>query len=144
MLCHCLYYQIFVVSRISFEKKPRLFVVYLDVYMDVVFLIDMIRNFTEPFMHKGKLETRVKQIAKNYLFGWFIMDLYAFFPLAYFRYISKWEEGGKDNVKNLMELNFERLPRFYKIMLLMQMTRARDTKRFFEFWLKNRDIRIEV
>jgi len=33
------------------------------------------------------------------------------------RYISVWEDGGKDNMKNFMEQNFERLPRFYKIML---------------------------
>jgi len=98
MLCHCMYYQIFVVSRISFEKKPRMFVVYLDNYMNVVFLIDMIRSFTEPYMEKGRIVTRTKDIAIHYLKGWFIWDLYAFFPLAYLRYVSNWELGGKDDV----------------------------------------------
>ena len=55
MLVHCLYYQIFVVSRISFEKKPQLFVVYLEIYMDVVYLFDMIRRFSEPYMSKGRI-----------------------------------------------------------------------------------------
>jgi len=55
MLAHCMYYQIFVVSRISFEKKPQLFVVYLEIYMDVVYLFDMIRRFSEPYMSKGRI-----------------------------------------------------------------------------------------
>jgi hypothetical protein len=92
-----------VVSRISFEKKPQLFVVYLEYYMDVVYLIDMIRNFTEPYMKSGRIVTDRGKIACHYLKTWFIFDLYAFYPLAYMRYISKWEDGGKDNLKNLLE-----------------------------------------
>jgi len=92
-------------------------VVYLEYYMDIVYAIDMIRNLTEPYMKHGRLVTKRSSIIKHYLKTWFIFDLYAFYPLAYMRYISKWELGGKDNMKNFLEQNFERLPRFYKIML---------------------------
>lgn len=117
LLIHCIYYQFFVVSRISFEKKPKLFVIYLECYMDLIYLIDMFRCFTEPYTKDGRLVTNNKLIAKHYLMTWFLLDVYSFFPLAYLRYISKWEDGSKDDIKNILSFNFERLPRFYKIML---------------------------
>ena len=60
------------------------------------------------------------------------------------RYISVWEDGGKDNMKNFMEQNFERLPRFYKIMLFFQMGRARDSLKLFMTMLKQHDFKIEI
>ena len=98
MLCHCVYYQLFVVSRISFEKKPQLFVIYLECYMDIVYCVDMFRYFTEPFMKDGRLVSNRRMITTNYLKGWFLLDVYAFFPLAYLRYISDYDLGGRDNV----------------------------------------------
>lgn len=118
MFSHCIYYQIFVISRVSFEQKPQYMVVLLEFYMDIVYLIDMIRCFTQPFSRDGRMVYNRKDIAHNYLKTWFIFDVYAFFPLAYFRYISDYNAGGKDNVKNFLTLNFERLPRFYKLMLI--------------------------
>jgi hypothetical protein len=55
MLVNCLYYTIVVVPRISFEDRPRLSVLYLDMYFVVVYLVDMIRCFTEPFIEDSKL-----------------------------------------------------------------------------------------
>ena len=45
MLVHCLYVCIVVVFRISFEGKPSIGVVLFDVYMDIVYAIDMFRIF---------------------------------------------------------------------------------------------------
>jgi hypothetical protein len=45
MLAHSLYVCIIVVFRISFENKPPLRIVIFDFYMDIVYLIDMIRIF---------------------------------------------------------------------------------------------------
>ena len=98
MLVHCLYYQIFVVSRISFEKMPWIYVVYLDNYMNCVYFIDMIRNFTEPFMRDGRLIINRRLIAVNYIKTWFLFDVYAFYPLAYLRFMSRYEDGSKDNM----------------------------------------------
>jgi len=143
MLAHCIYYVVFVVARISFEHKPPYYVVLLEYYMDVIYFIDMIRNFTQPFVKGSRIVYNRKDIAKNYLLGWFLLDLYSFYPLAYFRFHSKWEEGGKDDVNNFMTQNFQRLPRFYKIMLLMQMGRSRDVNKFTNAFLKWLDFRIE-
>ena len=92
--------------------------IWLDIYMDVIYLIDMFRNFTQPYSQEGRLVKNNKMIAKQYLKTWFLADVYAFYPLAYLRYISSWEAGGKNAMEMFMAQNFERLPRFYKIMLL--------------------------
>ena len=144
MLIHCAYYQFFVVSRISFERNPEVWVVYLDFYMNLVYLFDMVRCMTEPFVKDGRMVTNRKQIIIHYLKGWFIWDVYCFFPLSYFCYTSVWELGGKNDIQNLLDLNFKRLPRFYRIMLMMMMVRARGTMRFFQNLLKNLDFKIEV
>jgi len=43
-----------------------------------------------------------------------------------------------------MTLNFERLPRFYKIMLCAQLSRIRNTMEYFSLLLKNMDIAMEI
>ena len=92
---HCCYILFFCVARVAFEEKPRYFVVQLEIYLDLVFFIDMIRIFFTPIMDKqNKPVYKRGQIIKNYLSGWFLWDLFAFFPLAYFRYNSSREFGG--------------------------------------------------
>lgn len=118
MLPHSLFVAVFYVFRISFEGKPSWTVVGMDYYMDVVYLIDMIRIFRSPYVNEnGKMVTSSRLIAMKYLKSWFFFDLYCFFPLAHIRKNSKREDGGFDDLKNLLTFNFERLPRFYKIML---------------------------
>ena len=96
MLLHKLWVCFIVVGRISFERKPEIEMVYIEFYMDAVFLVDMIRSFTQPYMEGTRLITNRRAIAMRYFKTWFIFDLYSFFPLALIRYRSSWEEGGKD------------------------------------------------
>jgi len=134
----------FVVARVGFEEKPWLYVVYYDCYLDLVFFIDMLRIFTTPiFNESGKMITNRKLIARAYITTWFLFDLWGFYPLAYLRYISVWEDGGKDNIKNWMTQNYQRLPRFYKILLSLQLSRGRFTLDYLRFFFKNIDMSIE-
>ena len=97
MLIHCLYVLLVVVIRISFEGKPVFSIVVIEFYIDIVWLIEMIRIFNSPYFNEnGKMVYNKRLIAKRYLTSWFILDLYAFVPLAYIRYKSNWEEGGQD------------------------------------------------
>ena len=67
MLVCNLYYWIVMVYRLSFEDKPTIGIVYLDFLMSFIYLIDMTRIFTSPFMNKnGKLETSYKLIFRRY------------------------------------------------------------------------------
>ena len=145
MLLHCLYVCIIVVFRISFEQKPKFGVVLGDIYMDVIFAIDMFRIFNQPYFNEnGKIEVNKKKIATRYMKSWLIFDIYAFFPLAYLRYRSNRDEGGGDDLKNLLTFNFERLPRFYKMMMTVQLTRGRFAMEYFTVLLKNLPISIAV
>lgn len=108
------------------------------------YFIDMIRCFTEPITKDGKLVKSNKLIAKYYLLSWFLPDLYAFTPLSLIRYNSRWEDGSKDDVKNFFNFNFSRLPRFYKLLLLLTMVRARDTKILLNFIMKSSPLRVEI
>jgi hypothetical protein len=61
-------------------------------------LIDMIRIFTEPFENaNGKMVYNKKLIARRYLMGWFIFDLWAFYPLGLLRRNSEYNEGSSTN-----------------------------------------------
>jgi hypothetical protein len=73
-----------------------------------------------------------------------LFDIYAFFPLAFFRYRSNREDGGGDDIQNILTLNFERLPRFYKMMMTVQLTRGRFAMDYFTVLLKNLPISIAV
>ena len=107
-------------ARIAFEEKPWYYVVIYEYYLDAVFFIDMLRIFNTPiFTDSGKLVMDRKVIAKKYLQGWFVLDLWSFYPMAFWRYRSSRVDGGKDNLVNFLNQNYQRLPRFYKIMLLL-------------------------
>lgn len=96
MLLHKLYVCFIVVGRMAFEGKPDYSMVLLEFYMDIVFFVDVIRCFTQPYAEGTKVITDRRAIVRRYLRTWFIFDLYSFFPLALIRKHSKWEEGSKD------------------------------------------------
>ena len=92
LMCHNCYYLAAIVARTAFENKPQFFVVILDFYLDFIFIIDMVRCFTQPYVTSdGKTVYNRRKIASHYAKTWFILDLYAFYPLTYLRYISNWD-----------------------------------------------------
>ena len=131
---------IIVPCRVAFETKPKFYSVYFELYMSIVFLIDMFITFNTPInFSKNEIRTNYNrcEIAKLYFRTWFFIDLYGFFPLAYLRNISEYHEGSHDNVVNLLSLNFERLPRLYKLMLVPQILRVRKLKGYLEIFMNN-------
>lgn len=51
--------------------------------MDVSFMIDIVVTFNTGFYRKGYLVMKRKDIIKNYLKTWFILDLLASFPYSW-------------------------------------------------------------
>ena len=144
MLAHCSLILAFCIARVAFEEKPWVYVVYIEWYLDVVYLIDMIRIFTSPITSgNGKLVFKRKEILRAYLTGWFAFDAFAFYPLAWLRYNSKHSEGGRDDLANFLNQNYERLPRFYKIMLVMQLPRARFALDYLKLLFKTMELSME-
>jgi len=120
MFFHSAAVLVYWVARIAFEEKPIFEGVVFEWYLDFIFLIDMIRIFNQPiFTETGRIIMDRKIIAKTYMVSWFLWDLWCFYPLAWLRYRSKHADGGRDDWENFLQQNFERLPRFYKIMLLL-------------------------
>lgn len=99
MLFCNLYYWIVMIYRVSFEDDPTLFLVYFDFFMSFIYLIDMFRIMTSPYINKnGKLETSYRLIWRRYASSWFFFDLYSFYPLGYLKYKSVYSEGSFDEV----------------------------------------------
>jgi len=121
----------------SFEDKPYLESVVVEQYMNFVFLVEMIRIFTTPI--DGPKNRKVydhRYIAMTYIKGGFIMDAYAMIPYAFFRYNSNRDDGNLNDLYNLITFNYERLPRFYKMMIFPQILRARNIIHYLNFFLK--------
>jgi len=144
MLPHCLYVLCFYLLRVAFENdRPTSWRVVADFWLDFVYLIDMVRIFTSPYTNEhGKMVYNKKLIALRYLKTWFFFDLFAFYPLGWLRYNSDGKEGSPNDAwENFSQQNYQRMPIFYKVLLLAQVTRARFTFDYFDFWLRNLSIR---
>lgn len=51
--------------------------------MDVSFMMDILITFNTGFYKTGYLVMKWKDIVKNYLLTWFILDIFASFPYAW-------------------------------------------------------------
>lgn len=143
------YYLIGVVFRIAFEnEQPQVAVIFLDVILNLIYLVDMFRCFTHPFMQNGRRINNRRAIAVNYVKTWFLVDIYCFYPLAlvnYFNWDKDW--NGKSDERSLFILfitqNFRRSRGLYMVMLFFHLARARNFFKYIKFFLKQLDISIE-
>eukprot|EP01135_Chromosphaera_perkinsii_P001801 Nk52_evm70s210 gene=Nk52_evmTU70s210 len=97
---HCFYHQSF--SRGAWDWVVLLFVIYssisvpyyaafdvtpilaMDVLTDVVFWLDIIINFRTTYQDEsGTIVTSPMPMAKHYLKGWFVIDLFATLPFEF-------------------------------------------------------------
>ena len=94
-----------------------------DYLCDGMFGVDVIINFlTAYYNEKNELVTNYKKIAKNYLWGWFIIDTLAFFPMSYiFQDIST----NKTIVSKLLRIL--RLPRLYRLIKIFRIAKSEHT-----------------
>ena len=81
--------SIVVMSFLGGEFIPALeegdFAVIINYLIDVLFGLDIFVNFLSAYeTENNKTEIRLKAIAKNYLSGWFFLDLIATFPTQVF------------------------------------------------------------
>ena len=50
MLIHCLFIGVFQAIRVAFEEKPAYYVIFIEIYLDLVFAVDMARIFSTPLV----------------------------------------------------------------------------------------------
>ena len=104
MLLHNILIAFIITFKIAFEEKPNDLSVHFELYMNTIFFIEMIRTFFTPYWD-DKFQIYVvslKLIAKRYMKSWFLLDIISFMPVTYFRSISVWEDGHKDDFLNFV------------------------------------------
>ena len=71
--------------------------VIIELYINLLFLVDMARIFLTPVVTPDNIVIfNYSAIARNYLKTWLLFDIFAMLPLGFIRMNSDWEAGGKD------------------------------------------------
>ena len=63
-----------------FQFKIEGWILYLEIFISLVFLINLILGFRASFYKNGYLITEPKEIFKNYITSWFILDFLSIIP----------------------------------------------------------------
>ncbi|KAH9498165.1 Potassium voltage-gated channel sub H member 8 [Bulinus truncatus] len=81
LLC-TFYVAIMVPFNAAFKREGRIKeFIYMDVFVEVMFAIDIVLNFRTTFLNKsGQVVYDSRLIAINYIRGWFLLDLLAAIP----------------------------------------------------------------
>jgi len=137
--------SLYVPYQIAFQDYPSVVSVAFDTYLDIVFFIDIILTFNRP-IHDANLRiiTDRKVIALKYLATYFIFDLLSCFPFSYFKMASEHLPRSKDDLHNLLTGNFNSVPRFYKLMLIIKILRIRGIIQHLTIVLKKTSLRIQI
>ena len=63
------------------EDERSNFLPMFDVFVDIMYIVDLILNFFMAYEDRDKkIETKMRMIASNYLSGWFALDFLACIP----------------------------------------------------------------
>lgn len=110
--------------RLAFNKEDPYEWVVINIFIDIFFGIDIILSFISAYYTEEYelIESR-RMIAKNYILGWFSIDVFAILP---FDLIMAWVRGDKvegpsSNVNDMIRL--ARLGRLYKVIRLLKILR---------------------
>jgi len=88
----------------NFEEGNK-WLIGINWFVSAYFLLDIVLGFLVPFKKDGKLIDEPKQIAKNYLMGWFFLDFLSIIPIELFT------DGNRGRFRNLLKI-----PRMIRIV----------------------------
>jgi hypothetical protein len=77
-----IYQSIVIPFRLCFNVDATGSIFYFETWVDAVFMADIFVAFNTGFYKKGYLVMKRKEIIKNYLKTWFLLDLFASFPYS--------------------------------------------------------------
>ncbi|XP_066936219.1 potassium voltage-gated channel subfamily H member 1-like [Clytia hemisphaerica] len=87
-----LYTSVMVPFLIAFETNLDI-VHYLDTFVDVMFIFDIVLTFFTTYVENGEIITNAKQIRRHYFRGWFLGDCFGAFPFSFVMYAIDKKEG---------------------------------------------------
>lgn len=112
--------------------------VFIELFIDIFFMSDLILNFFTPFYKHEILVTSSKKIVSTYLCSWFIIDLISSTPIGLVFFIIQ----QVSNHTQLLSLNkiskISRILRFYRLLKWIRIFRVLklSTKGGSQFWKK--------
>lgn len=68
--------------RLCFGVEATGAMFYWETFVDTVFMADIFITFNTGFYKKGYLVMKRKEIIKNYIKTWFVLDVLASFPYS--------------------------------------------------------------
>lgn len=117
-----IYTALLVPYRLAFEDDTPVGWFAFDLYLDSMFMLDILLNFFTGYYDKeDELSGPImdcKKIALNYLKGWLFLDVIATFP---FQLIELYFQTGGTRYNKLLRLL--RLPRLYRLIRLFKCVR---------------------
>jgi hypothetical protein len=117
VLAYCAFYTPY---RIGFDLQPEGFLLVFELAIDCLFIFEIFVQFRkgyplDDFDEDSRIDMMPRPIAKNYLKGWFWVDLLAAVPTQLI-----W--GAESSASNRLPRLF-RLPRMLRMMRLVQLLR---------------------
>lgn len=80
-------------------KNPKMNSVIFDIYLDVIFLAEIICTFFIPYTNdQSRIVTDHKKIACRYMSTWFLLEVMALVPFSMLKYNSRNWPNNKDDL----------------------------------------------
>jgi len=120
---------LYVPLRVSFFDDFSYGKLVFELITDLSFFIDIVLTFFTAIEKKnGKIDASKSGIAKNYLKGWFLIDITSNFPVEVLD-ILPFETSGAGNTKLLRLLRLPRLWRLVKLVRLLRIAKVLKTSK---------------
>lgn len=132
-----MYTAIIVPYRTAFVDETTTGWFYLEIFLDALFVVDLFVNFMSAVeINDEEVDIRFKAIAKNYMKGWFFLDLLACLPFQLLELVvSQGQSSGGYN-KLLRLLRLPRLYRLLRILRLFKMSKLFKKNASFQRMIK--------
>jgi hypothetical protein len=120
------YVMLFLPIRVGWGNDPDVFswIWFVELLIDVYFLSDIVLNFRIAFYdYTGARVVDCFEIAKNYLSGWFMIDVLGTLPITYVQLIMQGVEGEVTGgeLKGLKTLRLLRLAKMLRLRKLKEL-----------------------
>lgn len=121
-----IYSTIEIPLRIAYNLEAEGFEYAFDWFVDVMFFLDMVVTFRTGLHDKNDntLIYNTKLIAKNYLLGWFFIDLVSTIPFD--EIVAPFVHASKSALRSTKLIRTIRLVRLVKLMRILKFGRLRD------------------
>ena len=90
-----------------------------DLMVDFSFMVDIVLTFFTAYEEKGTLVINRHMIAKNYLKGWFMLDVITTIPFQLLEKMNTDANGASDS----KALRLARIPRLYRLLRIFRLLR---------------------